>query len=82
MIEYYIYTMFCPLKTILLLDFCSFLLSLQAYHLFGLFWISNYIIALGEVTLAGAFASWYWAFNKPKDVPKFALLQSFGRAVL
>ena len=61
---------------------CSFLLGIQIYHLFGLFWIGNFFLALGEVTLAGAFASWYWAFRKPKDVPTFALIQSFGRALL
>eukprot|EP00731_Ephydatia_muelleri_P024034 Em0016g305a len=51
-------------------------------HLFGLFWIGNFIVALGECTLAGAFASYYWAFKKPKDVPMFAMLSSLGRAVL
>jgi len=60
----------------------SFLLGLQIYHLFGLFWLVNFVLALGEVTLAGAFASWYWAFRKPKDVPTFALLESLGRAIL
>ena len=42
------------------------LLGLQIYHLFGLLWVGNYILALGECTLAGAFASWYWAYHKPK----------------
>ena len=45
---------------------CSTLLGIQIYHLFGLLWIGNYILALGECTLAGAFASWYWAYKKPK----------------
>ena len=61
---------------------CSFLLGIQIFHLFGLFWLANFVLALGEVTLAGGFASWYWAFKKPKDVPTFALIQSFGRAIL
>ncbi len=68
-----------------LVYFCllySFLLALQFYHLFGLFWLTNFILALGEVTLAGGFASWYWTFDKKKDVPRFALIKSFGRAVL
>ncbi|KAL5483966.1 hypothetical protein EMCRGX_G020387 [Ephydatia muelleri] len=60
----------------------NFLLGLQVYNLFGLFWIGNFIVALGECTLAGAFASYYWAFKKPKDVPMFAMLSSLGRAVL
>jgi choline transporter-like protein 2/4/5 len=58
------------------------LLGMQIYHLFGLLWIGNYILALGECTLAGAFASWYWAFKKPRDVPFFAVLGSLGRALL
>ncbi len=65
----------------LLVVLSSFLLGLQIYHLFGLFWLVNFVLALGEVTLAGGFASWYWSFNK-KDVPKFALIESFGRALL
>eukprot|EP00731_Ephydatia_muelleri_P024032 Em0016g303a len=60
----------------------NFLLGLHVFHLFGLFWIGNFIVALGECTLAGAFASYYWAFKKPKDVPTFALIESFGRTVL
>jgi choline transporter-like protein 2/4/5 len=58
------------------------LLGMHIYHLFGLLWIGNYILALGECTLAGAFASWYWAYRKPKDVPFFAVLGSLGRAFL
>ncbi|CAI8016272.1 Choline transporter-like protein 4 [Geodia barretti] len=58
------------------------LLGMHIYHLFGLLWIGNYILALGECTLAGAFASWYWAYRKPKDVPLFAVLGSLGRAFL
>ena len=34
------------------------------YHLFGLFWIGNWILALGECVLAGAFATYYWTFDK------------------
>jgi hypothetical protein len=65
-----------------LIFLCSFLLGLHIYHLFGLFWLTNFVLALGEVTLAGGFASWYWSFKKPRDVPTFALVESFGRAIL
>lgn len=44
----------------------SFLLGLHIYHLFGVLWVGNFILALGECTLAGGFASWYWAYKKPK----------------
>lgn len=37
--------------------------------------------AFGEMVLAGTFSAWYWAFNKPKDVPVFALSQSIFRTV-
>lgn len=53
---------------------------LQIYNLFMLFWLVNFCIALGELALAGAFASYYWAFEKPRDIPTFPLLNSVGRA--
>ena len=33
---------------------------------------------MGEMVLAGAFASWYWTFNKD-DTPSLPLLSSIGR---
>ncbi|XP_072015999.1 choline transporter-like protein 2 isoform X1 [Amphiura filiformis] len=54
---------------------------LQFVNLFGLFWISNFIIALGQVTLAGAFASYFWAYDKSNDVPALPLLRSFWWAI-
>ena len=44
--------------------FTSHLFRMQVYHLFGWFWIMNFIIALGQCVLAGAFASYYWALDK------------------
>ena len=35
-----------------------------------------------EMVLAGAFASWYWAFNKPRDVPAYPLTNSFFRTIV
>lgn len=57
------------------------LTALQFFNLFMLFWLANFAIALGQVTLAGAFASYYWAFKKPHDIPAFPLFSSFGRAL-
>ncbi|XP_042747247.1 choline transporter-like protein 2, partial [Lagopus leucura] len=57
------------------------LTALQLFNLFMLFWLANFAIALGQVTLAGAFASYYWAFKKPHDIPAFPLFSSFGRAL-
>jgi len=56
-------------------------LRLQVFHLFGWFWIMNFIIALGQCVLAGAFASWYWAWDKKKDVPALPLISSLGRTL-
>lgn len=58
----------------------KYTIYLQIYNLFMLFWLVNFCIALGEMALAGAFASYYWAFQKPKDIPTFPLLTSVGRA--
>ncbi|KAJ8300612.1 hypothetical protein KUTeg_022131 [Tegillarca granosa] len=68
-------------------EFCTFLKNqeenfafyTQIYNLFMLFWLVNFFIALGQMTLAGAFSSYYWAFEKPKDIPSFPLLCAFGR---
>ena len=63
-------------------DIRAFLLStfrnlfrMQVYHLFGWFWLMNFIIAFGQCVLAGAFASWYWAWDK-KTVCIISLLPS------
>ncbi|XP_067877448.1 choline transporter-like protein 2 isoform X1 [Heterodontus francisci] len=58
-----------------------YLILFQFYNVFLFFWLSNFVIALGQVTLAGAFASYYWAFNKPADVPAFPVFASMGRAL-
>ncbi|KYO40299.1 choline transporter-like protein 2 isoform X2 [Alligator mississippiensis] len=59
----------------------KYLIFLQFYNVFMFFWLANFVIALGQVTLAGAFASYYWAFKKPDDIPAFPLFSSFGRAL-
>lgn len=57
------------------------LFRMQVYHFFGWLWIMNFIIALGQCALAGAFASWYFAFHKPDDVPSLPILKSFWRTI-
>ncbi|KGL74494.1 Choline transporter-like 2, partial [Tinamus guttatus] len=59
----------------------KYLIALQFFNIFMLFWLVNFVIALGQVTLAGAFASYYWAFKKPDDIPAFPLFSAFGRAL-
>merc|ERR1711862_467112 len=53
---------------------------MQIYNLFGLLWMLFFFSAMGEMVLAGAFASWYWTFNK-NDTPSLPLLSSIGRVL-
>uniref|UniRef100_A0A4W3IKL6 Choline transporter-like protein n=1 Tax=Callorhinchus milii TaxID=7868 RepID=A0A4W3IKL6_CALMI len=59
----------------------KYILVLQICNLVVFLWLVNFAIALGQCTLAGAFASYYWAFKKPADIPAFPLLASFGRTL-
>ncbi|XP_018417917.1 PREDICTED: choline transporter-like protein 2 isoform X1 [Nanorana parkeri] len=59
----------------------KYLIILQIYNVFMFLWLANFVIALGQVTLAGAFASYYWAFKKPDDMPAFPIFSSLGRAL-
>lgn len=52
---------------------------LQILNLFLGLWSLNWVIALGEMTLAGGFASFYWAFKKPKDIPAFPIAGALWR---
>ncbi|XP_077463628.1 choline transporter-like protein 5 isoform X1 [Stigmatopora argus] len=53
----------------------------QLYNVFMFLWLVNFVIALGQCTLAGAFASYYWALRKPKDIPARPIISSFNRAI-
>lgn len=57
------------------------LFNLQIYGVLGLFWTLNWVLALGQCVLAGAFASFYWAFHKPQDIPTFPLSAAFLRTL-
>ncbi|XP_041832994.1 choline transporter-like protein 2 [Melanotaenia boesemani] len=59
----------------------KYLNGLQYYNFFLFFWCANFVTALGQMTLAGAFASYYWAFRKPADIPAFPVFSSMGRAL-
>ncbi|XP_067892676.1 choline transporter-like protein 5-B isoform X1 [Heterodontus francisci] len=59
----------------------KYIFILQICNLFVFLWLVNFSIALGQCTLAGAFASYYWAFKKPADIPTFPLLAAFGRSL-
>lgn len=55
--------------------------NLQIYNAVAFLWCVNFVIALGQCTLAGAFSSYYWAFTKPKDIPTFPVTGGFIRAL-
>ncbi|KAI7798045.1 Choline transporter-like protein 5-B [Triplophysa rosa] len=58
-----------------------YIFAFQLCNLFIFLWLVNFTIALGQCTLAGAFASYYWALRKPADIPPCPLASSFGRAL-
>uniref|UniRef100_A0A3P8XAU9 Choline transporter-like protein n=1 Tax=Esox lucius TaxID=8010 RepID=A0A3P8XAU9_ESOLU len=58
-----------------------YLFVLQLYNVLIFLWLVNFTIALGQCTLAGAFASYYWARRKPQDIPPCPLFSSFSRAI-
>ncbi|KAJ7993555.1 hypothetical protein DPEC_G00273620 [Dallia pectoralis] len=58
-----------------------YILVLQLCNLLVFLWLVNFTMALGQCTLAGAFASYYWALKKPQDIPPCPLFSSFSRAV-
>lgn len=53
----------------------------HAINLFSTLWLIHFISGISQTTLAGAFASYYWAYNKPRDVPYFAVTASLGRVL-
>ncbi|XP_030596429.1 choline transporter-like protein 4 isoform X1 [Archocentrus centrarchus] len=54
---------------------------LHIYNVVAFLWCVNFVIALGHCTLAGAFSSYYWAFNKPADIPTFPVFGGFIRSL-
>ena len=38
--------------------------GLQWFNLFALYWSINFVTSLGELVLAGVFATWYWTWDK------------------
>ncbi|XP_012720290.2 choline transporter-like protein 5-A [Fundulus heteroclitus] len=58
-----------------------YILVLHLCNLFIFLWLVNFVLALGKCTLAGAFASYYWAKRKPKDIPSCPVYSSFIRAI-
>ncbi|CEF68396.1 CTL-like protein 2 [Strongyloides ratti] len=59
----------------------NIVMGMQAYNLFGFFWLTCFISSFHDMVLAGVFASYYWAYNKKKDIPLFPLCNSIFRTI-
>ncbi|XP_052789549.1 choline transporter-like protein 2 [Mya arenaria] len=59
----------------------EYTIPLEIFLLFMFFWCMNFIVALGQMTLAGSIASYYFAYEKPKDIPAFPILGAFYRSI-
>ncbi|XP_071347435.1 choline transporter-like protein 5-A isoform X2 [Trachinotus anak] len=59
----------------------QYLFLLQLSNLLVFLWLVNFSLALEQCSLAGAFASYYWAKRKPQDIPPCPLFSSFSRAI-
>ena len=53
---------------------------IRLYHLFGLLWLANFIVACQHMVIAGAVAGWY--FTRDKSDLKLPILGSFKRLVI
>ncbi|KAK3088621.1 hypothetical protein FSP39_021397 [Pinctada imbricata] len=88
-INYYLERIPCSPNDTTLGSYCDFvkyggteyIIPMQVFMLFMFFWAMNFIVALGQMVLAGSFASYYWAFDKPKDIPAFPLTASLYRSL-
>ncbi|XP_048120358.1 choline transporter-like protein 5-A isoform X3 [Alosa alosa] len=58
-----------------------YIFVLQLSNLLIFLWLVNFTVALGQCTIAGAFASYYWAQRKPADIPSCPVFFSFARAI-
>ncbi|XP_049334829.1 choline transporter-like protein 5-A isoform X2 [Astyanax mexicanus] len=58
-----------------------YIFILQLSNLLIFLWLVNFTIALEQCTIAGAFASYYWAKRKPGDIPPCPVFSSFARAL-
>ncbi|CAG2236249.1 SLC44A2_4_5 [Mytilus edulis] len=88
-VDYYLSRTPCTPDSSTAGQFCDFvkyggeeyIIPVLVFMLFMFLWVMNFIVALGQMTLAGSFASYYWAFEKPKDIPAFPLTAAFYRSL-
>ncbi|XP_069121444.1 choline transporter-like protein 2 [Argopecten irradians] len=88
-VNYYLERVTCTPNDTTLGSLCDFvkyggteyIIPMQVFMLFMFLWLNNFVIAFGQMVLAGSFASYYWAFEKPKDIPHFPITGSIWRAL-
>ena len=51
---------------------------LMAYVLFMWFWLLQFIDGINICVIAGSFSGYYWALDKPKDIPLSPVIKSLG----
>ncbi|KAH9524489.1 hypothetical protein Btru_054711 [Bulinus truncatus] len=52
----------------------NFLGALSLYNLFMFYWLTCFVSALNQLTLAGVFTSYYWTFDKSRRLRHYYLL--------
>ncbi|CEF61011.1 CTL-like protein 2 [Strongyloides ratti] len=55
--------------------------TMQFYNIFAYFWSTCFISGFHNTVIAGAIGSYYWTYNKKKDVPKNAVSSSIYRTI-
>jgi hypothetical protein len=54
---------------------------MSLYHLFGFFWGSAWLGGINMTVISGAFATYYWTFDK-RALPPLIVTKSLGRTLL
>ena len=54
---------------------------MMIYHLFGLFWATQFIAGFGYVAISGAIARFYWCGGEINKIPKNPVIQSSKTAL-
>ncbi len=60
---------------------CSYIVWIELANLFMFFWLFNWITGFFQMSTAGAFASYYFSRERPKDMPCCPVLQSAWRTI-
>ncbi|KAG5265200.1 hypothetical protein AALO_G00262480 [Alosa alosa] len=59
--------------------FQNTIVYLQVFNFVAFLWCANFFLTLSHCTLAGTFTAYFWAFDKPGDIPAHPLSQALMR---